>query len=85
MFDLINGLLSYLGNLFEPNPHQDRTADMVADCSSSTLLATFQSEELFGLSVKLLNLPTQATHLLSGLRVDLSKIVGDDIIRALGR
>ncbi len=85
MFDLINRLLSFLGNLFEPDPHQDSTANMVADNSGFATLATFQSGQLFRLSVKLLNLPPQATHFLYGLRVVLSKIVGNDIIRALGR
>ncbi len=85
MFDLINRLLSFLSNLFESDPHQDGTADMVADNSGFPALTSFQAGELFGLSVKLLNLPAQATHFLHGLRVVLSKIVGDDIIRALGR
>ena len=85
MFDLINRLLSFLSNLFESDPHQDRTADMVADNSGFPTLTTFQSGELLGFSVKLLNLPAQATHFLYGLRVVLSHIVGDDIIRALGR
>jgi hypothetical protein len=35
--------------------------------------------------VKLLNLPAQSTHILYGLRVVLSNIIGDDMIRALGR
>ena len=85
MFDLINRLLRFLGNLLEPDPYPDRAPNVVTDNSGLTTLATFQSSELFGLSVKLLNLPAQATHLLHGLRVVLSKIVGDDIVRALGR
>ena len=84
MFDLINRLLSFMGNLFQSDPHQDCTPDMITDDSGFTTLTTFQSSELFGLSVKLLNLPTQATHFLHGLCVVLSKVVGDDIIRALG-
>ena len=85
MFDLINRLLRFMGNLFEPDPDQDGTTDMVADNSGFATLATFQSGELFGFSVKLLNFPAQATHFLYGLRVVLSKIVGDDIVRALSR
>src|SRR4030066_1391627 len=85
MFNLINRLLSFLGNLFESDPHQDSTTDVISDNSVFPTLTTFQTGELFGFSVKLLNLPAQATHLLHGLRVVLSKIVGDDIIRALGR
>ena len=48
-------------------------------------LAAFQASGLFGFAVKLLNLPAQATHLLSVLSGILSKIVGGDIVCALGR
>jgi len=48
-------------------------------------LTAFQPGQLFGLPVKLLNLPTQGAHLLYGRQGMLSKIVGHDIVRALGR
>src|SRR3990172_1396489 len=85
MFDLINRALSFLSNLLESDPNQNRTTDMVSDNSGLATLATFQPSELFGLSVKLLNFPAQATHFLHSLRVVLSKIVGNDIVRALSR
>ena len=71
MFDLINRPLSFIGNLLELDPYQNCTADVVADNSGLATLATFQSGQLFGLSVKLLNFPAQATHFLHGLRVVL--------------
>lgn len=85
MFDLINRPLSFMGYLLEPDPNQDGATDMISNNSSSAALATFQSGELFGLSVKLLNFPPQAARLLHSLGVVLSQVVGDDIIRALGR
>ena len=85
MFDLINRPLSFKGNLLEPDPYQNCTPNVVADNSGLSALATFQSGQLFGFSVKLLNFPAQATHFLYGLRVVLSKIVGNDIVRALSR
>lgn len=85
MFNLINRPLSFIGNLLELDPYHNCTANVVTDNSGLATLATFQSGELFGFSVKLLNFPTQATHFLDGLRVILSNIVGDDIVRALSR
>ena len=78
MFDLINRPLSFIGNLLKPDPHQNCTSNVVADNSGLAALATFQSGQLFGFSVKLLNFPAQATHFLHGLRVVLSKIVGHE-------
>lgn len=83
MFDLINGTVRFMSDLFEPDPHQDCTADMVADNSGFPALTTFQTGQWFGFAVKLLNLPAQAAHLLDGSRVVLSEIVGNDVIRAL--
>lgn len=85
MFDLIDDLFRFMGDLFEPDPYQDGTANVISDNTSFATLATFETGELFGFSVKLLNLPTEAAHLLHGLGVILSKVVGDDIVRALRR
>ena len=60
MFDLINRPFSFKSNLFEPDPHQNCTANVVSDSSGHLALATFQPGQLFGLSVKLLNFPAQA-------------------------
>ena len=85
MFDLINRPLSFKGNLLVLDPNQNCTPNVVTDNSGLAALATFQSSQLFGFSVKLLNFPAQATHFLHGLRVVLSKIVGNDVVRTLGR
>jgi hypothetical protein len=74
-----------MSELLEPDPHQDRTSDVITDNSGLATLATFQSGELLGLSVKLLNSPTRGAHLLHGLHIVLCKIVGNDIVHALGR
>ena len=84
MLDLINRPLGVRRDLLEAHPDQDGTPDMIAHDASLPTLATFQAGQLFGLSMKLLNLPTPATHLLRGRRVVLSPVVGDDIVRALG-
>lgn len=85
MFNLINSLLSFLGNLFKSELHRERTADVVTVNSGFTSLTTFQYGKSFGLAVKLLNLPAQATRILYGLRVALSKIVGYDINSVSGK
>ena len=85
MLDPMNRSLCFLGNLFEPHPDQNGTADMVTDNPCFPALTALQSSELFGFSVKLLNLPPQATHLLYNLRVILSQVVRDDLVRAQGR
>jgi len=84
MLDLINRPLGVRRDLLEAHPDQDGTPDMIAHDASLPTLATFQAGQLFGLSMKLLNLPTPATHLLRGRRVLLSPVVGDDVVRALG-
>lgn len=85
MFDLIEILVRFVGHLFEPDTDRDGAADIVAQDAGSAALAAFQSGELYGFPVKLLNLPAQAAHLLYRLLVSLSQIVGHDIVRALGR
>jgi len=58
---------------------------MVSHNSGFAALATFQTGQLFGFSVKLLDLPTKTAHLLYSLRVVLRHVVGHNIVRALGR
>ena len=58
---------------------------MISNNSGFTTLAAFQSSQLFGFTVKLLNLPTKATHLLYSLRVVLRYVIRHNIVRALRR
>ena len=85
MFQAINGLPGFVGNLLETDPHQNGTGDVVSDNSGFTTLTTFQPSQLFGFAMKLLDFPTQAVHLLDSLRVVLRHVVGHNIVRALGR
>jgi hypothetical protein len=58
---------------------------VIALDSRFAALAAFQSRDLFAFAVQLLNFPAEAAHLLCGLGGVLSRIVGDDPIRATGR
>jgi len=84
LFKLINGSSRFLSDLLEANPNQNSASDMVTLNTRQTTLTAFNTSGLFGLSMKLLNLPTQATHVLGRLGRILSKIVGSDKVRALG-
>ena len=57
---------------------------MIADCASFTALAAFQTSQLLGFPVKLLDFPTQAAHFLYDLHIVLRHVIRHDIIRALG-
>src|SRR3990172_6777230 len=85
MFEVINSSLGFIRDLFQTDPNQNSTGNMVSDNSRFATLTTFQPSQLFGFSVKLLDLPTKATHLLYSLRVVLRHVVGHNIVRALGR
>lgn len=85
MFQAINGLLFFVGNLLETNPNQNGAGNVVSDNSGFTALTTFQTSQLFGFTVKLLDFPTKATHLLYSLGVVLRHVVRHNIVRALGR
>jgi hypothetical protein len=61
MLDLIDGSLGICRDLFEAHPDQAGAPYMIAHDPSLTTLAAFQAGELFGLSMKLLNLPPPAT------------------------
>jgi hypothetical protein len=56
---------------------------MISDDSGFTTLTIFQSGELFGFSVKLLDLPAKAAHFLYSLRIVLRHVVGHNLARAL--
>ena len=85
MFQAIHRLAGFVGNLLETDPNQNGAGNVVSDNSGFTTLTTFQPSQLFGFSVKLLDFPTQAAHLLYSLRVVLRHVVGHNIVRALGR
>src|SRR5215213_1066222 len=85
MLDLINGRMGILRDLFQAHPDQDRTPNMVADNARLPALAAFNPRDLFGFAMKLLNLPTPAAYLVDGWRRILRHVIGDNIVRALGR
>ena len=85
MLDLIDCTLRFVGNLLEAPPNQDGAADMIADNAGLAALAAFQTGQLLGFAVKLLDLPAEAAHILDDLHVVLRYLVGDDIVRALRR
>ena len=84
MLQAINCLLGIRSDLFEMHPNQNGTGAMVSNNSGFATLATFQTSQLLGFTMKLLDLPTEATHFLYSLRVVLRHIVCDNIVRALG-
>ncbi len=84
MFKLIHRAACVGCQFFEPNPDQQRAADMVALDARLPTLATLQACQLFPFAVQLLNLPTKAARFLCRLRRILSQVVGDDIVRAVG-
>src|SRR5690606_34120178 len=85
MFEVINGFLGFIRNLFETYPDQNSTSNMASDNTSFAALTTFQSSQLIRFSAKLTDFPPKSTHLLYSLRVVLRHVVGHNIVRALGR
>ena len=85
MFDAINSTLGIFCDLLKANPDENSTTDVITDTAISATLATFNPSQLLGLAVKLLNFPAEAAHILYDLHVVLRSLVGNDIIRALGR
>jgi hypothetical protein len=77
--------LGFDSHLFETNPDQNGTADGVPHGSRFATLISFKPRQLFGFSMKLLDLPAKAAHILYDLQVVLSHLVRNDIIRALDR
>ena len=66
MFELIHRAARLCREGFEPDPHQQRTADMIALDARLAALAAFQAGHLFAFTVQLLNLPAEAARLLCG-------------------
>jgi hypothetical protein len=79
LFELIDVGSGLTSQMLEANPDQDGASDMIALDARQARLTAINTGGLFGLAVKLLKLPTRATHLLRGLGRILSKIVGGDI------
>ena len=48
MFDLVDSLVGFAGDLFKPNPDQEGTADVVADDTGFATLTALQARELLG-------------------------------------
>jgi hypothetical protein len=85
VFELIDSLPALVSQALEPCPHQQRTGDVVALDTGFATLAILKPCQLLGFAVKLLNLPTHRTHLLSVLRRSLRQVVSHDPFRAVGR
>src|SRR5450759_2147910 len=85
MFYTVNGSLCFNRHLFETNPNQNGTANVIPDDSHFATLTTIKTGQLLGFLVKLLDLPAKAAHILYDLHVVLRHLVHHDIIRALGR
>ena len=64
MLDIVNGSLCINRHLFEPNPNQNGTANVIPDDSRLATLVAFKAGQLLGFSVKLLDLPAKAAHVL---------------------
>ncbi len=84
VFELIHGAVGLCRHSFKPDPHQQGTGDMITLNAAFATLAALQSRQLFPFPVQLLDLPTEVTHCLRGLRGVSSRIVGHDPIRAAG-
>ena len=84
-FELIDGFACLVGDVFESHPYKHGTSDVVALDPSFSALAFFKPCDLLEFSVKLLDLPSEAAHLSCRLRGVTSHIVGDDVIRSVGR
>ncbi len=85
MFYLIDGTLGFMGDLFQPYPYQDRTANMIADNLRLPTLTAFNARYLLSLAVKLLDFPTNAAYGVNRLRRVLRHVISHNIVRALGR
>ena len=85
MLDAINGSLGFNSHLFETNPNQNGTTNMISNNSCFATLISFDAGQLLGFSVKLLNLPSKAAQIMYDLRVVLLHLVCHDIVRALRR
>ncbi len=85
VFYLISGSPALISQLFQAYPDQDGTSDMITLNPFFATLALVKPSHWLGLPMKRLNLPTKAACLLDRRRRILRPVVGDDLIRALGR
>ena len=82
MFDLVDGDLLLMGDLFEARPHQQGTRDVVALDARFATLALLNARELLEFTVILLDLPAKSARLLRALGGITRKVVGHDPVRA---
>jgi hypothetical protein len=85
VFELIDRAARPRGEFFEPYPNKKGATNVIALNPCFATLAAFQARHLFTFAVQLLDLPADATHLLGGLGGILSRVVGHDVVRAVGR
>src|ERR687895_2922500 len=86
MFELIDTVRPVrAASSFEFNPDEKSTANGVALNACLATLAAFQARNLFTFAMQLLDRKPKATHLLGGLGGILSRVVGHDVVRAVGR
>ena len=83
MLNLINGTSGLISQVFEAQPDQQGTRNVIALHACFAALAGLDPRQLLELAVILLNLPAQRTRLLCTLRRVLSQIVSDDPVRAV--
>src|SRR5713101_8890633 len=72
-------------DLLQTDPNQHGAADMIADTTRPTTLATIDARQLLVFTMELLNLGSPAPHVLCGRRPILSDLVRDEVVRAPGR
>jgi hypothetical protein len=80
LFDLVNSLSCFTGDLLEPFPDEKGAGDMVALDSSLSALALFDAAKLFDLSVQLLDFPSVGARCPYILRRLASPVVCRDVI-----
>jgi hypothetical protein len=85
VFELIGRAPRLRREFFESDPDEKSTANMVALNACLATLAAFQARNLFTFAIHLLDRKPKATHLLGGLGGILSRVVGHDVVRAVGR
>ena len=85
MLNAIKSLSCLLCKGGQGNTNKNGASDVIALDPRPSALASLDSRELLGLSMKLLNFPAQGTRLLRTLRQILRKVVRDDQVRAVGR
>jgi hypothetical protein len=82
MLDTVNRSMRFNCHLFETNPHQNGAANVISDSSRFVTLISLNTRPLLFFSVKLLDLPAKAAHILYDRHVILSHLVRHDIVRA---